>query len=123
MTSASRTDRRSRNNLPVTYRVSLITLFTLLLLGGCSGEFLPGHTYQSFYGDRNYLTGTNYLTFEHAFTDAGAADAKRRADSQCAQRKQMAVKTEDRCTLQSCITSFQCMKPEDAEKYQAQGGR
>ena len=108
-----------RSKAPITRHLSLITL---LLLAGC-GVTDNFRTQQVFYGDRNYITGTNYLTFEHAFTDAGEADAKRRADSQCAQRKRAAVKTEGRCTLKSCITSYQCMTAEDAEKYQADGGK
>ena len=99
--------------LRVTRHLSLVTL---LLLSGCGFTTDTIRTTQVFYGDRNYITGTNYLTFEHAFTDAGEADARRRAGSQCAQRKQMAVKTEGRCPLKSCVTSFQCMPPEDAEK-------
>lgn len=105
--------------LRVTRHASFVTL---LLLGGC-GVTETVRTQQVFYGDRNYVTGTNYVTFEHAFSDTGEADAKRRADSQCAQRKRMAVKTEGKCTLKSCITSFQCMPPEEAEKYQAEGAR
>src|SRR6185295_10700067 len=100
--------------------VSRVTM--LLLLAAC-GVTDTVRTNQVFYGDRNYITGTNYLTFEHAFTDAAEAEAKRRADAQCAQRKRAAVKTEGRCTLQSCTTSFQCMTPEDAAKYQAESGK
>lgn len=92
-----------------------LSLITLLLLSGCGTQ-----THQSFYGDRNFLTGTNYLTFEHAFTDAGAEDARRRAEAQCQQRKKTAVKTEGRCTLQSCITSFQCMDADEAAAYQGE---
>jgi len=95
------------------------SLVTLLLLSGCGAISLQSE--QTFYGDRNYITGTNYLTFEHPFTDAGAADAKRRATYQCGQRKQDPVKTEERCTLRSCFTSFQCMSREDAAKYPAGG--
>ena len=98
-----------------------MSLVTFLLLSGCGAQNFG--TVQTFYGDRNYITGTNYLTFEHAFTEAGAADAKRRADMQCAQRKQVAVRTDRQCTLARCRTSFQCMRSEDAEKYQAEGGK
>ena len=119
MTNSDTARGRSGSSERITYHVSLIAL---LLLAGC-GVTDTVRTNQVFYGDRNYMTGTNYLTFEHAFNDAGETDAKRRAGSQCAQRKQVAVKTEGKCTLRSCITSFQCMEPEDAAKYQAEGGR
>jgi hypothetical protein len=95
------------------YTVSLVTLF---LLAGCGGA------YQTFYGDQAGLFRANYTTFEHPFTDAGAEDARRRAQSQCAP-KQVAVKTSSRCTLQLCTTSFQCMEPDDAARYQAGGGK
>jgi hypothetical protein len=42
---------------------------------------------------------------------------------QCAQRKQVAVSTDRQCTLAQCRTSFQCMRSEDAAKYQAEGGK
>jgi hypothetical protein len=116
---ASKTDRRSRTKSPVSCHLSVATL---LLLAGC-GVTETVRTQQVFYGDRNYVIGTNYLTFEHAFTEAGEADAKRRADSQCAQRMRSAVKTENRCTLKSCITSYQCMTPEEASKYPTDGGK
>jgi hypothetical protein len=60
----------------------------------------------------------SHLSFEHAFTDAGAADAARRARDQCAQRKRLAVETNRACTLTRCTTHFQCMDPADAAKYQ-----
>jgi hypothetical protein len=97
----------------------LLLLVTLSLLNGCGGTPL---TYQSFYSDQAGLFRANYTTFEHAFTDAGAEDARRRAQSQCAQ-KQVAVKTTSKCTLQLCTTSFQCMEPDDAAKYQPGGGK
>ena len=111
--------RAIKDGRPVTRHLSLITL---LVVSGC-GVTDTVRTQQVFYGDRNYITGTNYLTFEHAFSDTGEADAKRRADSQCAQRKRAAVKTEGRCTLKSCTTSFQCMTLEEAEKYQADSAK
>ena len=109
---------------PKRFTCHLSRVALLLLLSGCGLTNIDTvRTHQVFYGDQNSITGTNYLTFEHAFTDAGEADAKRRADAQCKDRKQVAVKTENRCTLKSCITSYQCMAAEDAEKYQAGGKR
>ena len=88
----------------------------LALLAGC------GQAYQTFYTDPGPFDA-NYATFEHPFTDAGAADAWRRAEAQCAQRKQAAVKTSSACSLSRCTTSFQCMAPADAAGYSQDGGR
>jgi hypothetical protein len=84
---------------------------------------MPFQSYQTFYEDPGGPFRTNYSTFEHAFTDAGAEDARRRAQAQCAYKKHVAVKTSSRCTLKLCTTSFQCMEPEDAARYQADGGK
>ena len=65
----------------------------------------------------DYRFRSNYATFEHPFTDAGAADARRRADKQCAEKKQLAVRTSRRCSLEECGTNFQCMNVEEAAGY------
>ena len=108
--------RQGRKKTPITNHLSLITL---LLLSGCSGS--PFQSHQTFYSEQGDLFRANYSTFEHAFTDAGLEDARRRAQSQCAQRKHVAVKTSSRCTLQLCTTSFQCMEPDEAATYQGGG--
>jgi len=64
------------------------------------------------------VTQGNYLTFEHPFTDAAAEDARRRAVSLCAGRKQVAVRSQNVCTLTLCTTTYQCMDKEDAEIFQ-----
>jgi hypothetical protein len=94
---------------PITCHLSLVTL---LLLAGCGGQ-----TVQTFYSERDAFEA-NYVTFEHPFTDAGAEDARKRAAAQCAQRKQSAVKTTSACSFSRCTTSFQCMAPADAARYQ-----
>lgn len=103
---------------PITHHLSLITLF---LLGGCGS--MPFQTEQTFYGTQSDLFRANYSTFEHPFTDAGAEDVRRRAQSQCAQRKLIAVKTSSRCSLSRCTTSFQCMETDEADNYQGGGTR
>jgi hypothetical protein len=108
--------RRSRGRPLITGRWSLVTLF---LLGGCSG--IPFQSNQTYYTDPHDLFRANYSTFEHAFTDAAAEDARRRAQAQCAQRKHVAVKTSSRCSLNLCTTSFQCMEPSEAAGYQTGG--
>ena len=100
------------------YHVSLITL---LLLGGCNA--MPFQTHQTFYADPTDPYRANYSTFEHAFTDAGTEDVRRRAQSQCASRKQVAVKTASTCSLRRCTTSFQCMEPSEAANFQPDGGK
>jgi len=96
-------------------------LVTLFLLSGCGG--MPFQTLQTFYTDPGDFFRANYSTFEHAFTDAGAEDAHRRAQSQCAQRRLVAVKTTSRCSLTRCTTNFQCMEPSEAANFQTDGGR
>ena len=83
-----------------------------MVCAGCSTQ-----SWQTFYGERGRFE-TNYLTFEHSFTDAGAADARKRAQTQCAYRKQAAVRTSGTCSLTRCTTNFQCMDAADAAKYQ-----
>jgi hypothetical protein len=92
----------------------LITLF--LLCGGClnpSGLF--GERTQSF-GDGNYLTT------EHAFTDASAENARRSAMQHCGYKNRVAVKTSSSCSLKTCTTHYQCMDRKDAENFQADPG-
>ncbi|MCC7484616.1 MAG: hypothetical protein IT529_06460 [Burkholderiales bacterium] len=83
-----------------------------VLLSGCGGGSV-----QTFYSTASPFD-TNYATFDHPFTEAGAGGAKARAESQCAGKKQVAVMTSRACTLSRCTTSFQCMSPEDAAGYQ-----
>ena len=61
---------------------------------------------------------SNYLTYEHAFTEAAAADARKGAEGTCAQKKLIAVRTSGACTLTRCTTHFQCMNKADAATYQ-----
>lgn len=63
---------------------------------------------------------SDYLTYEHAFTDAAAETARRSAERQCAQKKQVAIKTSSACTLTRCTAHYQCMDKADAAKYQQQ---
>jgi uncharacterized protein YceK len=85
-------------------------LAALLLLGGC------GTVQKMAIQKDDYLT-TNALTYEHPFTDAGAARARRDAERDCGYRKKAAVKTGGTCSLRTCTTHFQCMDAADAENY------
>lgn len=64
---------------------------------------------------------SNYLTYEHPFTDAAAETALRNADRECAKKKQTAVRTTSACTLTRCTAHFQCVDPSEAAQYRPQG--
>jgi hypothetical protein len=52
---------------------------------------------------------SNYITFDHAFTDRGAEEARQRADKVCAEKKQVTIQTSRACSLERCTTSYQCV--------------
>jgi hypothetical protein len=54
----------------------------------------------------------NYLTYEHAFTDAAVAEVGRNAEATCRQRGRVAVPTSRACSLTQCTTSYQCATDE-----------
>jgi hypothetical protein len=62
----------------------------------------------------------NYLTYDHAFTDAAAAEVRRNAEATCRQRDQVAAGTSRACSLTRCTTSYQCMSGEDAARQAGQ---
>jgi hypothetical protein len=59
----------------------------------------------------------NYLTFEHPFTDATAEEVRKRAVELCDGRKQVAIRSENVCTLTLCTTTYQCMDKDDAATF------
>lgn len=59
----------------------------------------------------------NYLTFEHPFTEAGAASVRAQAEEKCRDRKEVAVRTGGTCSLTQCTTHYQCMSAADAARY------
>jgi hypothetical protein len=81
-------------------------LLLLVLLTGCAGRVGPIERVQE----------GNYLTFQHAFTDAGADAARREAEKHCVQTKRVAVRTGGVCSLSRCTTHYQCMDQEDAAR-------
>lgn len=83
-----------------------IIYVSLFLLAGCNGV-----RYVSYEND------TNYLTFNHPFTDQAVAEIQSGADKLCRQRKQVAIKTTERCSLTQCTTNYQCIDTADATKY------
>ena len=62
---------------------------------------------------------SNYITFEHAFTEQAAADVRRKADSMCAARKQLAVRTTITCTLSKCVATYACMDQDEAAAFRS----
>ena len=60
---------------------------------------------------------TTHLSFEHTFTEAGEESARSRAESECSKMKRVAVQSERGCTLEKCVTHFQCVTPKDAKAY------
>jgi len=87
---------------------ALRTLFLTAILSGCAGV-LPDNVI--------VVMQSNYITFEHPFTDAAADDVRSRAGKICAQRKQAAIRTERACSLSKCTTSYQCVDKADAGNY------
>jgi hypothetical protein len=77
-------------------------LLLVFLLSSCSDSLLLS------YGD-----DTNFLLFDHPNSEKAIADVRARAESLCAERKQLAVKTESVCSLSSCTTSYQCASKAD----------
>ena len=62
-------------------------------------------------------TNTNYITFEHVFTDEAALRVRSSAVRLCDQRKQAAIRTESVCSLSKCVTSYQCVAKADAAPF------
>jgi hypothetical protein len=83
-------------------------LFLVAILTGCAGL-----------GADNVIVAiqSNYITFEHPFTDAAAEDVRKRAGRLCEQRKQAAIRTESACSLSKCTTHYQCVDATEAAKY------
>lgn len=84
-----------------------IALLAVLLLAGCA--------------DKNLLVGyepdENFLSFNHPFTDAAAADVRARAERLCGMRKQVVIQTSRTCSPEQCTTNYQCIDAADAAKY------
>ncbi len=84
-----------------------LTGLTALLLAGCAEpSMLVG-----------YEPNENFLSFNHEFTDAAAADARARAERLCGLRKQAVIQTSRSCSLTQCTTNYQCIDAADAAKY------
>ena len=80
---------------------------------------------QTFYSDQNDLFRANYSTFEHAFTDAGVADAKQAGPVRSArQRKRVGGEDREHVHLEvSAPRASSAWTPDDAAKFQADGSK
>lgn len=88
-------------------KILSMTGLTALLLAGCAEpSMLVG-----------YEPNENFLSFNHEFTDAAAADARARAERLCGLRKQAVIQTSRSCSLTQCTTNYQCIDAADAAKY------
>ena len=87
---------------PVTGHWSLVAL--LLILAGC--------------GYQPKIAENNYLTYDHAFTDAAVEGARRNAEATCRgrDRDDTAIQTSRSCSLTRCTTSYQCISAGDARR-------
>lgn len=92
--------------------LSILALIAAAGLTGCADTMVIGNES----GDPRFLD-TNFYSLEHAFTDEGAASAKARADNLCKRNKRLAVQAERGCTLDRCVTHFQCVTPKDVKDY------
>jgi hypothetical protein len=84
-----------------------ITFVAALLLAACAEKSLLV----------GYEENENFLSFNHPFTDAAAADVRVRAERICGLRKQAVIQTSRTCSLEQCTTNFQCIDAADAAKY------
>jgi hypothetical protein len=85
-------------------------LLVIALLSACAGCNAPSH--------RDYfIRESNYLTFEHPFTEPEAERARKNAEKYCAESKLLAVRTRSVCSLKTCTTHYQCMDREEAARF------
>ena len=94
----------SRRTLPAALP---IVLLAALLLAACADKSLLV----------GYEKDENFLSFNHSFTDAAAADVRTRAERLCGLRKQAVIQTSRTCSLTQCTTNYQCIDAADAAKY------
>ena len=63
----------------------------------------------------------NYLTYHHDFTETALQNIQSNANRLCGQRKQVAIQTRSVCTLERCVTDFQCVNPKNPLEYDPAG--
>ena len=87
------------------WRAALAHLSSALALAGCVDYQVTQ------YG------GTNFVTFEHPFTDKAVAEVRAEAKKRCAATRKLAVQTQRTCTLTKCSTVFQCADESSVREY------
>ena len=91
-------------------RTILISGLTILLLTACANS-------QSWIYPVSYNTDSNFLMFDHPFTNQASAAVLAQAEKLCAQRKQVAIQTSRTCSLAQCTTNYQCADKADVIEY------
>ena len=81
-------------------------LLIFLILAACPG--CANRDYSNLEGGLYNNLG-DVMTFRHDFTDAGADNARRKAEGHCAESRRVAVMTRRVCTMKECTTDYQCM--------------
>jgi hypothetical protein len=104
--------------------VALRKIYCAVLVTACAGcatsslvNSLPPVSYSPGYQFSSFGEG-NYVTYQHAFTDAEAGTVEKNAERQCGQKKLVAVKVSSTCSLERCTTHFYCMNAADAAQHQ-----
>ena len=91
---------------------TLLVTFALLACAGCG---ISTRDYVNIEGG-TYNTLSSYMTFEHPFTEAGAANVRTRAERHCGETKRVALMTRRTCSMTLCTVDYQCMSPEEAAR-------
>lgn len=85
--------------LATTRRARLLALPLAFLLSSCSDSRLL-----------SYGEDTNFLIFDHPYTEKAAAEVRAQAEKLCAVRAQSVVLTGSTCSLSKCTTTYQCQE-------------
>src|SRR5262245_25131870 len=108
-------------NAPIR-RLSCSVLLTAC--AGCATSSLVDSLPPTSYSPSNQFSSFgegNYVTYQHAFTDAAADTVGKNAERQCGQKKLIAVKLSSTCSVERCTTHFYCINAADAPQYQTGG--
>ena len=90
----------------------LLLVATLAAIGGCA---MVNRDYVNVESGLYNNLG-EYMTFEHPFTEAGAANAGKRAERHCREIKRVALMTRRVCTMTTCTVDYQCMTADEAAR-------
>ena len=68
-------------------------------------------------GDPRYTVTRGQIIFRGQDITHETADVRARAERLCGYQKRQAVQTERACTLEKCVTNYQCVTPKDVKTY------